>query len=1034
MNLEMIKKLEQSKETLKKLDKYIQTLNKDSNDYYQCICYKALIYHNLKQDEDALKLLLPLESKLWCLKKEEIITLCDILKDISYSLNRADDVLKYINLKEKNLLLIDHDKYTKDLIEYYHFIKDYENEKRQILIFLEENIDENQRIDVYEKLFNFSYEDGSLEEVNKYYDILYNHYTYIKDYDKLSNINILKCRLLLKDNIQASYDFSTRNLTDARTADEKVFYAYVCIKYFIASGNLRKAITVESNFHELALESSYLYKKEYLQEAKRLYEKLDNKYSVDLINKELDEIAPDEVKDIKVDKKSKSDIKKINLIESNNISNNDVNINNNISEKNNIITSKQIINIDKMSYNIKIDDNLDITSSSYYELFNKVLTYFNDTDLKLREQIRKSLLDLNKIIKFREVHSIYKRDSFKGFQYKDGRLYDKNFNLVNIKETSLYKSYLDKELYYTKDKDIDIITLKESIYNIRIIIPIYSETSVGSIAFYFDEEISPLYYEILYLFCNILSYKIKELLKEDLYKLENKLDNYFINNINLGYKKIIDNHIYLNETSKSILNINTLEFTLDDYYDLINSLDKVNYKACINRIKEGKSKCEHIIYKLYDGRTLEEHLYLYELSESLILVSSLCDISSKIINENKLIKESYKDSLTTIKSYKRFILDLEQYNKTKKYSVMLIDAKDFKYYCDIYGIKFHNDLVKAIGLELNELSIKYESTSYHYDSDKFLIVIPKNDERTTIKVFNKLLDELSEELYNLNNRVRLYFNGVILRVLQNSPNYNDVKILDKLSFTLSGLKENNLKSNTLVYYNSDLYDKAYYDFELELHISEAIDSGLIKLTYDSVVSFNTNDIFAYKARVNLINFNTTYLHFETVIRKRKLEELIDKYIICHSLMEMNKFKEKLNGVYHLIIPLHKESINQEFINYIYDRLRYFKINPKNIYFQIDDYNFYDLNLEYINLITNSIDYSIKYKSKFYITSFSKYSMEDLVKIKDFLQAYNINIIVSDVNSKEDIDSLTKLEFNYIMSIMVKSGYDIDDIILSISKE
>lgn len=1038
MSLDILKKLEHNKETLKKLDKYIQTLNKDSNDYYQALCYKALIFHNLGQDEDALKLLLPLENKLWCLKKEEIITLCDILKDISFSLNRADDALKYINLKEKNLLLIDHDKYTKDLIEYYHFIKDYDNEKRQIFIFLDENIDENQRIDVYERLFNFAYEDSNLLELNKYYDILYNHYSYIKDYNKLSNINILKCRLLLIDNIQLAYDFSNNNLSETNNQDEKVFYAYVCIKYFIASNNLRKATTVESNFHEMALKSSENYKIEYLKEAKRLYEKLDNKYSIDLISKEIDDIKPqEELTKTKVEKISKSDIKKINLIESN-IVNNNINVSDNkfLNDKHNDsdIGKKNINDKKELSFNIKIDNNLDLISSSYYELFNKVFIYLNDSDLKLREQIRKSLQELNKIINFKEVHCIYKNDSFKGFQYKDSRLYDKSFNINNIKDTLLYNSYLNKELYYTKDKDKDIITLKESLFNLRMIIPICSETSLGSIAFYFNDEISNNYYEILYLFSNILSYKIKEVIKEDFYKLENKLDSFYINNINIGYKKIIDNHIYLNETSKSILNINTLDLSLDDYLDLINSIDKVNYKACINNLKEGKSKFEHIIYKLYDGRTLEEYLYLYELKESLIVVSSICDISDKILNDNKLIKESYKDSLTTIKSYKNFIKDLEEYNKTKKYSVMLIDAKDFKYYSDIYGIKFHNDLIKAIGLKLNNLSVKYESVSYHYDSDKFLIIIPKNDERTTIKVFNKLLDDLTEELYNLNNRVRLYFNGVILRVLQSSSNFNNEKILDKLSFTLSGLKENNLKSNTLIYYNSDLYDKAYYDFELELHISEAIDSGLIKLTYDTVVSFNTNDIFAYKARVNLINFNTTYDHFESIIKKRKLEELIDKYIICHSLMEMNKFKEKLKGVYHLIIPLHKESINQEFINYIYEQLRFLKISPKNVYFQIDDYNFLDLNLEYINLITNSIDYSIKYKSKFYITSFSKYSIDDLVKIKDFLQVYNINIIVFDVNNKEEIDSLTKLGFDYIMSNIVKANYDIDDIISSVNKE
>ena len=73
----------------------------------------------------------------------------------------------------------------------------------------------------------------------------------------------------------------------------------------------------------------------------------------------------------------------------------------------------------------------------------------------------------------------------------------------------------------------------------------------------------------------------------------------------------------------------------------------------------------------------------------------------------------------------------------------------------------------------------------------FFIVTHHNDERNTIKIFSKMLDKLSDDLFLLNNRVRLYFNGAILRILLKSPKYSLDKIIDMLNNTLLGLKKDN---------------------------------------------------------------------------------------------------------------------------------------------------------------------------------------------------------------------------------------------------
>ena len=210
MNFEALKRLEASKDTVKKIDKYIQTLNSESNDYYKALCYKASVLHSLKNDDEALKIILPLERNFWMLQNDDVIVLCDILKDIYFDLNDASNALKYIKIKEDHLLLIDHDKYTKDMIAYYRFIGDIESEKRQILIYLEENIDEKELVGIYERLIEFSYNENNKNDFDKYYEKVRDFYLKIHDEEKIAKIDFYKCYFLLESNIVDAYNFAAK--------------------------------------------------------------------------------------------------------------------------------------------------------------------------------------------------------------------------------------------------------------------------------------------------------------------------------------------------------------------------------------------------------------------------------------------------------------------------------------------------------------------------------------------------------------------------------------------------------------------------------------------------------------------------------------------------------------------------------------------------------------------------------------------------------------------------------------------------------
>ncbi|MBS1477496.1 MAG: hypothetical protein HP024_06135, partial [Acholeplasmatales bacterium] len=299
MDFEALKRLDASKDTIKKIDKYIQKLAVDSNEYYMAVCYKASILHSLKNDDEALKILLPLERKLWMLKNEEVITLCDILKDIYYELNDSQNALKYIKIKEEHLLLIDHDKYIRDMIEYYRFVGDILNEKRQILIYLEENINENDLLEIYERLIEFSFNENNKADFDKYYQKVKDFYLKTHNDEKLAKIDYYKCQFLLENNIIDAYSFAVKKLDENLTDNEKTYYANICIKYFMAQNELRKASIVDSNFQEIALRAQKKFKISYLETTLELYKRLNNNYSIELIEEELQKTNNEEEANIK---------------------------------------------------------------------------------------------------------------------------------------------------------------------------------------------------------------------------------------------------------------------------------------------------------------------------------------------------------------------------------------------------------------------------------------------------------------------------------------------------------------------------------------------------------------------------------------------------------------------------------------------------------------------------------------------------------------------------------------------------------------
>ena len=97
-------------------------------------------------------------------------------------------------------------------------------------------------------------------------------------------------------------------------------------------------------------------------------------------------------------------------------------------------------------------------------------------------------------------------------------------------------------------------------------------------------------YEILKVFSYILSEYIKRQIERENLELDEKLKDFYLSKEKSGYIKIIDNVLFLNDVARNILDVNINILRLDEYYELIGSVSKPEFKGIIEKLTTGNLK------------------------------------------------------------------------------------------------------------------------------------------------------------------------------------------------------------------------------------------------------------------------------------------------------------------------------------------------------------------------------------------------------------------------------------------------------------
>ena len=1025
MFLNEVLELDKTSQSIKKIDLFLAGCNKKSIDYFKAFSYRNIVLHAIGKTNDALKALYGMVVDFPKMDSSHVIVICDAIISITLEINRLDQAKKYINIKKTHLKVSDSTKGIMDDIKYYLVSKSYMEAIKELNKFINDEINQDEALWAYETLGQIYYDLHDYESFKLNSQRLERIY---KDYlitDKLVNLNYILFEIAYNEGnyIKTIFD-GNRLLTEYNLEDDKIIrIATILINCYLKSNDFRKASIIESNYEEKLSNVSDELALEFAKAGLELYIKTNSLVSINHYQALVDKYSKEK-------KKKREKVKKYDNIIIPDTESDEV-IEEEVKEKEYNVVSVS---------NFKVSDNF-IKLSKLYDMLNVL-----DNNTPFREIYRKSLIELSKIINFEEAYLLYYDKTYLGLHYKKERAYDKRINFDILDDTINFLAitkeqeiFLDENSYYGLKNIITGEVYEKAPYGIAI--PLYKEdVYFASIAFFSKEQflMEELAYETLLIISKMINANLINYLHQNELRNNNKKMFYVFENMSSGIKELMNENIHLSNQAKDILG--TLEdLSINDYLNHIHNDDLIKYKECIEDIYKYLSNNKQIEYRFKKNgiyiNVRETFFSSYE-NGNILIYSLLEDITSDINNKNDLINLAYTNPTTKLSSELKLLVDLKEYANKAKMSLAIIDVYDFKLYEELYGLNFSNQLIYAIGVEFKKSIEKYFNAHlYHLEFDRYAIIIEgMNDKRTIDSILNKLLNEVSLNLNILNKRVKLKFNCGVFRVSKSS-NIDDVnKILLYAYDALSDAKSIKNNETNISHYDSNLAKIRFNENQLVTHISESIDHGKIGIAYKQVVDSKNNEIFAYYANISLDNYDVDLDFMNKVIERRNLEEMIDKYVISNASKELKMLYDTVKANLHVMIKLNEKTIDKELVGFIETQNNFYKTTKKSIIFIVDSADDYAIkalrNLGY-KVASSSLMDVYQQNVDYFIYDINK-GVNVLSKLIEVTKEFEIELILSGVNTKEEIEILKQFDINYFYGNFYKKSIRMKKVIEKIS--
>lgn len=1026
MLLNEVLQLDKVQSSIKKIDLFLVSQEKLSNDYMKAYAYKAMVLHAIGKNNEALKLLFTMVAQFKDIDSNGIIAICDGIIDICIDLKRFDQVTKYIEIKKNYLPISKNMLYVKDNIKYYLASNRLSDAQNELLKYLDDDISKEDQIFAKEQLLKIYYE---THQYSNYLALAPDLISYYQTNLALTNLAIVELNRIsiyyeLGNFIQAIISGNSYLHDDNIDINRKMACATIVINSYLKTNDFKRASIVESDYSENIDNCDTSTAIAFCKAALELYTKKNSLISIKEYQEKIISLQALNQDEKKVNKRKKREeeivipvIPKEEIIE-------DIELPKLFEEK------KEEVKTNNQEIKSEVKEFKNVVVSKSYQNLCEVFDTINslDTSLKFREIFRQIGIKISELYQIDEIFILFYKREYLGIQYKKERAYDKKLSYEDLDNTISFAAMsFDSEIFLDKDNPTyckSIITKKlydEIPYGFSM--PIHDDLSaVGSIAYFSNEPFmdKDLTYEGLKLITKMINARLLNYLKRDQIEFENK-KLYFINeNMSSGVKEEVDGFIHFSLTASKILGVEE-NVLLTDFYSKIKTADLIEYKRLHEELYTLLSSNQEIEYEFKKNDkwiNVKERFYPMVQNGVIYLLSLIDDITEIQNNKKALVDLAYKNPISKMNTEVKLMIDLENKLSSKKMSLAVVDIIDFSIYQDLYGYNFSSQVIYTVG---KNLTIAFENdfnvSLYHLNNDRYVILFDQiNDKRIILNKLKKALDFTSQKLFELNFRVKLSFYGGVF-LLQSHTNLNESA--DILNYAMDALEDSKVlkpKSTLISFFNVENYKKRFNENHLVTHISESIDHGNVSLVYKQVINLKESRVLGYYASINLDNYEIEEEYMNYVIKRRNLSTMIDKYIISNCFKEMKMLHDRTKGYVLTFINVDKDTILESFNSFLESQRSFYKMPNDYICFIVDDATMpqiIDTRKNGYKICSKLLIDVINEKCDYLLIDYHKIDLDKISEIKNITHNHNVECIFNNIDTKEDLDKANSNQFDYI---------------------
>lgn len=1018
MDIRELLALEPSIGSIRKIDQFLAGKNPTDRDYPKALAHLAYLTYSLGDISKSFQLLFGYLEK--CIDKEKP-TIYNMLINIYYEQLDYDNVLKMIELKKPYLPSYNKSAYYEDLIKYYNVIGNKTELRRNLLIYLNDDISEERRLNALKILCDLLFANKEYELFKEKNKLIQSISLSLKEEDTYleSRFNEAYVLVLIESHLEALTiinDLYSSNISK----DLKAKLIALNLKIYVDLKEFRKASIFEAENEYIVSDGPIDAKIMFSKECITLYTALNNRFNKNTYEEKYLALLEEE-------KKSKNS-PKVNQNKQKNLKHKiELSFLNEQKPKSSspIIIGKEEERVSRVKDIIKLSEATLIETSSaidgvadmFIELNNQVFSQF-------RDYLRQFLILLNNVCYFEEAYLLVKDKTYKGFHYKKERLYDKKSPSLN--ESILLECLnLNTEIIVPNTLDttyVDVISGK--LYqDLPGMVVICFPLTKGAIMFTASSSellTKKLNYEVLKLAIAYLSIKYNAE-QNELFLMKKYQDyDFVIEHMFAGFKRQIDSYIYLSKSACYMFDCPEA-ISLDEFFTFVYHEDLINYKNTVNSLLNGSCKESSVRYRSERSGKLVYYQEDFTIDSDGVILSIINDISERVVVEEENELMAHFDPLSGLYNKSKLYNDLKVMIEENKFSLFALNIIDFKRYNEIYGYDFGDQLIFAVGKYLKEYDPN--NSAYHLDGDKFVYAIKgANDRRSMVKLANKLGDYLTEKLNKLNHRLNIYFEIGILRYPTDTNEHSPRKIIDYLLSALSSAHSDNMKTSVACY-SKEEYKEQFFQSQLVTYISEAIDDNMLALEYSQVIDISNNSCDHYHVHLNLSNYSVDEEIIYNVLKKRDMIKTVERYMIHKALYEFSQIHKETKLYFNAQFNLSYETLSDpSIVQYINEQLAFFKVPKTSISVLYDGMidkmildNLKKLSANQILLSTSNVDLLKQIPILYFYYKMPINILHDendfIIILKKFCDSKNIRFVIDNVNNQQIISHYAPYGFS-----------------------